>query len=166
MEIKREELLVDPQKCTACQRCMMACAMKHHNRIDPQLSRVSIFRLEKKDLNVPIICMACDNAPCIKVCPANARVREPNGTVISNTDVCIGCRACVYICPVGSPAVNPYDGKTMTCDMCKDDPVGPWCVAACKEEGALRISKCDVIRSETARTNAAGLQAIYHPHHS
>ena len=161
METRREQLLVDPKKCTGCRRCMLACAMKHHDRLDPQLSRISIIRLEIQELNVPIICMACDNAPCIKVCPMNARVRESNGTVVSNTDKCIGCRACVYICPVGSPAINPYTGKAMTCDMCKDDSSGPWCVTACKEEGALRLSKRDLMRSETVRASAARMQSIY-----
>ncbi len=138
MNMRREQLAIDLEKCTGCRRCMIACAMKHHGRIDPDLSRVNVIGFDSQDLNVPVICMACDTAPCIKVCPMNARIRRANGTVTTNTDVCIGCRACVYICPVGSPRIDPCTGQTMTCDMCEDE-TEPWCVAACRQEKALTI---------------------------
>ena len=134
--------------------------MKHHNIIDPALSRIRILRLENPALNVPVVCMACDKAPCIKVCPMNARIRQANGTVATDTRACIGCRACVYICPVGSPAVNPHTGQTMTCDMCRDDAAGPWCVAACKEEGALTLAAGDSLTIAAARRRAAVQRAI------
>jgi Fe-S-cluster-containing hydrogenase component 2 len=128
--------------------------MKHHGRIDPQLARIRILRLQSPALNVPVVCMACDRAPCIKVCPMNARLRLANGTVVTDTEACIGCRACVYICPVGSPAVNPYTNQTMTCDMCQDDAAGPWCVTACKCEGALTLAKSTALTQATLRARA------------
>ena len=161
METRREQLIVDSKKCTGCARCTIACAMKHYNRVDPKLSRIKILRFESQELNVPIICMACDKAPCIKVCPMNARVRLANGTVATDTDVCIGCRACVYICPVGSPSANPYTGQTMTCDMCKDDAAGPWCVAACKREGALKVANPGSLTAETVKDRAEQTRAIF-----
>lgn len=161
MDTRREQLLVDPRKCTGCQRCTIACAMKHSDRPDPGLSRIKILRFESQALHVPVVCMACDGAPCIKVCPMNARVREANGSVVTDPEVCIGCRACVYICPVGSPTVNPYTGRTLTCDMCLEDKAGPWCVTACKREGALTISPSDRLTGETARARADRVRRIY-----
>ncbi|MFH0725117.1 MAG: 4Fe-4S dicluster domain-containing protein [Pseudomonadota bacterium] len=161
MATRREQLLIDPKKCTGCARCMMACAMQHYGRIDPHLSRVKVLRFKDPELNVPVICMACDKAPCIKVCPMNARVRQANGTVVTDTDVCIGCKACVYICPVGSPAANPYTGQTMTCDMCTEDTSGPWCVTACKREGALKVCDADMLTREVVRARAGKSRAIY-----
>ncbi len=155
METRPEQLLIDPQRCTGCARCMISCAMKHHNRVNPKLSRIRILHFEEQHLNVPIVCMACKKAPCIMVCPMNARKRQANGSVTTDTEVCIGCRACVYICPVGSPAINPYSGQTMTCDMCKDEEQGPWCVIACKDEGALTICKNDAATREITRKQAA-----------
>jgi Fe-S-cluster-containing dehydrogenase component len=110
---------------------------------------------------VPIICMACEQAPCIKVCPMNARIRQKNGTVTTNTEVCIGCRACVYICPVGSPAVDPSTGQTMTCDMCADESGEPWCVTACRPEGALTLCTSGSAAKVTARNRANVVRAIY-----
>ena len=160
MEARREQLAIDPLKCTGCQECLIACSMKHQGVINPKLAMLKIIRLETQELEVPVICMACDNAPCIKVCPMNARIRQENGTVATNTDVCIGCRACVYICPAGSPAVNPYTGQTMTCDMCGGDEAGPWCVVACRE-GALRITQDDMLTRGAVRERAARSRAIF-----
>jgi len=154
MEIKCEQLRIDPEKCTACQRCTIACSMKHHGMINPKLSRIKILQFQSSEYNVPVVCMACENSPCIKVCPMNARERLQNGSIVTDTKVCIGCRACVYICPVSSPTINPYTGQTMTCDMCKDDDAGPWCVTACKQEGALTLKKKDSLTIETARKHA------------
>lgn len=161
METKREELRIDPKKCTACHRCTIACSMKHHGMVNPHLSRIKILQFKNQGLNVPVICMACENAPCIKVCPMNARTRATNGTIFTNTEVCIGCKACLYICPQGCPSENPYTGQTMTCDMCKEDASGPWCVTACKKEGALTVCKSDSMAAENAREQAGRMRKIY-----
>lgn len=163
MKPRREQLQINPKKCNGCRRCMMACAMQHHGTLNPNLSRVNVLRLEEQGLDVPIICMACDKAPCVKVCPMNARVRETNGTVVTNPDVCIGCRACVYICPAATPTVNPYTGQTMTCDMCQEE-AEPWCVAACKQEGALKVCQPGTLSKDAARESAQRLRSIY-PNH-
>lgn len=153
MEIRREQLLIDPEKCTGCGRCLMACAMQHCGSVNPSLARIKILPLPSHEIHVPVICMACEDAPCIKVCPMNARLRQANKTVVTNADVCIGCRACVYICPVGAPAIIPYTCQTMTCDLCEGDPAGLWCVTAC-DEGALTISKSDRLTSDKTRARA------------
>lgn len=160
METRREYLWIDPQKCTACHRCTIACSMKHYGMVNPDLARIKILRFQHWRLNVPVICMACENPPCIKVCPVNARIRGTNGTVITDSTVCIGCKACVYSCPEGCPVVNPYTGQTMTCDMCEDDVAGPWCATACKSEGALRMFENDAVILETTREQADRRKAV------
>jgi Fe-S-cluster-containing hydrogenase component 2 len=135
--------------------------MKHYNKVDPNLSRIKILQFQDQGFNVPVICMACENPPCINVCPMNARTKMSNGSVVTNTEVCIGCKACVYICPVSSPAANPYTGQTMTCDMCEDDESGPWCVTACQHEGALTVCENDSLPMDVARNQAARFRKIY-----
>ena len=139
MESSRYGLLIDIERCTGCRLCQIACAMQHFGRPDPRLARVQVIQFKDPELNVPVICMACDNAPCTKVCPVNARIREINNSVVTDEDRCIGCGACIYICPVGSPGRNPVTGMTMTCDMCQETGSEPWCVVACRDEKALTL---------------------------
>ncbi len=47
-------------------------------------------------------CQHCTDAPCEKVCPTTARhTREKDGLVLTDYDVCIGCRYCQVACPYG-----------------------------------------------------------------
>ncbi len=161
MITRREQLKIDPKKCTACHKCTTACSMKHYGVADPSFSRIKILQFENHKLNVPVICMACENPICVDVCPMNARVKKSNGTIVTDTESCIGCKACLYICPVGSPAQNPLTGQTMTCDMCKDDPEGPMCVKACVDEGALTICEIDSQTTRTARKQASRMRRVF-----
>jgi Fe-S-cluster-containing hydrogenase component 2 len=69
MEIRREQLKIDPEKCTACHRCTLACAMKHHGRIDPRLSRIKILEFREQGLNMPVVCMAVKMPPVLTSVP-------------------------------------------------------------------------------------------------
>ncbi|MDS0477462.1 4Fe-4S ferredoxin N-terminal domain-containing protein [Natrinema sp. 1APR25-10V2] len=47
-------------------------------------------------------CQHCTDAPCEKVCPTTARhTRDKDGLVLTDYDVCIGCRYCQVACPYG-----------------------------------------------------------------
>ena len=47
-------------------------------------------------------CQHCSNAPCEKVCPVEARhTRTEDGLVLTDYDICIGCRYCQVACPYG-----------------------------------------------------------------
>lgn len=137
----RDRLVIDIERCTGCRLCQIACSMQHFGRPDPRLARIKVLQFQDPDLNIPIICMSCEDAPCIKACPVNARIREDNHCVVTVEERCIGCGACIFICPAGSPVRNPATKKTMTCDMCLEDASEPWCVTSCRDEGALRLCK-------------------------
>lgn len=140
MALKEEKVIVvDPDKCVGCHSCEMACSVKHFNKCHPYYSRIRIQEFRDVNTFVPILCQACEDASCMKVCPMNARTRLLSGAVVTDENRCIGCRACVYACPFGAPVVNPENGKTMSCDLCVDDEKGPWCVKACTMQGALNF---------------------------
>ena len=47
-------------------------------------------------------CRKCEDAPCIAVCPADALEKDEDGVVTRYTNLCIGCKSCVTICPFGT----------------------------------------------------------------
>jgi Fe-S-cluster-containing dehydrogenase component len=137
MAQQKKVIVIDPNKCTGCHGCEMACSIKHFSQCSSFLSRIKIHEFRDVNTFIPITCMACEDAVCMKVCPENARVRMESGAVVTDEDRCIGCRACTYSCPFGASVVYPETGKTMSCDLCKDDEFGPWCVKACTMQQAL-----------------------------
>jgi Fe-S-cluster-containing hydrogenase component 2 len=156
-------LLVDPEKCTGCRLCEMACSMLHHGILSPHRARLRVLRFDNGRRNVPVVCQACEDAPCIKTCPMNARRRSAHQAVITDEERCIGCRACIYICPFGAPVVNPDDGKTLTCDLCADDGGRPWCVNACRDCGALQVVAAGEAVARKSRQCAEHARAAYLP---
>ena len=148
-------IFIDPARCNGCRLCELACSMAHYDIMSTRRSRIKIITFSNPVQHLPVICQACDDAPCIKVCPVNARIRQTNQSVITDEENCIGCRACLYICHLASPAVNPDTGQTMTCDLCADETSGPWCVAACRLEKALTWIDSDTFTLQAARVQAS-----------
>lgn len=156
-------LIIDADKCTGCRLCELACSMKHFGICSPHRSRIKILEIIKSDYFVPVVCQSCEEAPCIKVCPMNARVRDKNESVVTDEERCIGCRACVYICPFGTPVINPDTNKTLTCDRCGDDESGPWCVVACRDEKALQTVNSNDTIARNSREKAKQMKAAFKP---
>jgi molybdopterin-containing oxidoreductase family iron-sulfur binding subunit len=50
---------------------------------------------------VPMLCMHCESAPCVAVCPEEGATykREEDGVVFQDYSKCIGCRMCIAACP-------------------------------------------------------------------
>lgn len=139
MQNRREAkgILVDSRKCDGCRRCELMCSRKHFGLFAPAFSRIRILSVD--DSFFPSLCQACADAPCLKVCPVNARVRQESNAVDTEEELCLGCLACLYACPFNAPVLSPATKKTITCDLCADDPAGPWCVQACRRQGALQF---------------------------
>jgi len=82
--------------------------------------------------HMPLTCLQCEEAACVKVCPVGALVRnEQTGAVDVLDAKCIGCEACMAACPFGAMAMlaKPDSGPTAyKCDLCGGDPA---CVLFC-----------------------------------
>jgi formate dehydrogenase iron-sulfur subunit len=68
------------------------------------------------------------------VCPTGAIIRTEFDTVVIQSDVCNGCRACIAACPFGVIDMNPVSGTAQKCTLCYDRlKVGlePACSKAC-----------------------------------
>lgn len=162
-------LLTDSSKCKGCKKCEIACAEAHYNLTRKEIiknrkqlePRIKVYK--SKDMKMPIQCRHCQNAPCSKVCPTGAIMRD-GGVVRVRHQFCVGCKMCVMACPFGAIAVadkDPVFGDTpsqttravaLKCDHCEE-----WraengmevsaCVAACKFD-ALKFVKVSELRDQ------------------
>ena len=88
-------LHVIPGRCIGCRTCEVACAFRHANAGIPGRSRVQV-RTVGKDVYVPILCLQCDEAACVKACPVFALWRNADtGAIDVQSDRCVRCNACV-----------------------------------------------------------------------
>ena len=124
-----KQLMVKPENCVSCRTCEMVCSAKHYKEFNPTLSAVSVFNYEKNFISVPVMCMQCDEACCMEVCPVNAISRDENGVVKMDSEKCIVCKLCMNACPLGNISYSPITKKVFKCDYCDGDPE---CVKYCK----------------------------------
>jgi len=164
MPLKPEKIfLIDIDKCDGCRECMKACARTHFGIEHPSYARIRIDEFQEAKLCVPVLCQACEDSPCIRTCPMNARIKLHNGSIATDEDRCIGCRTCIYICPTGAPVENPLTQKLMTCNRCGDDDETPLCVRACEKQKALRFVKSHDLARKTVRGCATRMKKAYKP---
>lgn len=121
-------MLIDITKCTGCRGCQVAC--KRWNELSPEKTVLSGEWTNPPDLTgqtwtvvhfreilkgeevrwkfVKWQCMHCEEPPCASVCPTKAITKYPEGAVVIDTMLCIGCKYCIAACPFH---VVRFDGK-------------------------------------------------------
>ncbi len=106
-------MVIDLDKCTACQACVVACQVENNipiagpdeterQRIIRWMEIIPFIYGEYPDVRMRLLprpCMQCDNPPCTKVCPVRATMLGPEGIVAQIYPRCIGCRYCTSACP-------------------------------------------------------------------
>jgi len=128
---RMKTLTVNPDLCTSCRMCELACSAKHSGEFRPSRAHVHVAVFVDDAVYIPMVCMQCADAPCMRVCPSGALARDPEtNAVVVHEERCIGCRLCVMACPFG--AIRYWNGLARKCDLCGGDPE---CVRVCN--GAL-----------------------------
>lgn len=107
--------VIDLNRCMGCRTCVLAC--KIENGTPAGIFWMWVFKWEEgeypnvKVRYMPRPCMHCDNPPCVKVCPVGSRYKREDGLVLTDFDICIGCRYCMVACPYGVNYFNWKDPK-------------------------------------------------------
>jgi Fe-S-cluster-containing dehydrogenase component len=98
-------MVINLNNCDGCLECVAACKGLHGtSRGAHWIYVMSYADPDQPDENFFVrTCMHCGDAPCEKVCPVGARhTREKDGLVLTDYDICIGCRYCMVSCPYGA----------------------------------------------------------------
>jgi carbon-monoxide dehydrogenase iron sulfur subunit len=112
-----------PEKCISCRTCELACSFFHDLEFRPSASRVNVLQFEKEGISVPLMCLQCDQAACVKVCPTGALSRNSITMAVDwDSNRCIRCKMCIHACPFGNATYDPIKSRILRCDLCDGDP--------------------------------------------
>ncbi len=115
-------LKLEPEKCTGCMQCEMACSYENEGVFNPALSRIKVFEFHEQGGFAPYTCTQCDEAWCLHACPVEAITVDAIGAKVVNEATCVGCKVCTIACPFGTVNYVQETGKVQKCDLCGGDP--------------------------------------------
>jgi len=106
-------MVIDTDRCTGCQACVVACQSENNIPINEedhfnQRRPIQWIRVERywegefpnvKARFIPILCQHCADAPCEPVCPVFATYHNSEGLNVQVYNRCIGTRFCANGCP-------------------------------------------------------------------
>jgi molybdopterin-containing oxidoreductase family iron-sulfur binding subunit len=106
-------MVIDLDRCTACQGCVVACREENNvpyagpeqmerGRAIFWMDMLTFTEGEYPDIRrsyLPAPCNHCETPPCIKVCPVGATSQSSEGIIQQIPERCIGCRMCANACP-------------------------------------------------------------------
>ena len=125
----QKALNINPDECTGCHQCELACSFHHDGAFNPARSRIKIFEFDAVGRFVPYTCTQCAEAWCMQACPTGAIVVDTaTGAKMVIDDKCVGCKVCTIACPFGTINYNQATGKVIKCDLCDGEPA---CATAC-----------------------------------
>jgi CRP-like cAMP-binding protein/Fe-S-cluster-containing hydrogenase component 2 len=158
LEEAESMLVLDLDKCTRCDQCVIACEQTHQGT-----TRLIRDGLRVDHYLVASACRHCHDPLCM-VCHWDAITRDHNDesrAVIIHKDKCVGCGQCAVNCPYGNiklidangslvPFDSLHDGskraeveaRATSCDLCPGYEV-PNCVYACPHDAAHRYSAAE-----------------------
>lgn len=162
-------VLVDLTVCIGCRKCELACKQVNHlpyqsvaefedkSVIEQKrrthadtytiVNRFENSKIPGQPIYVKRQCVHCDEPACASACLVKAFTKTPEGAVVYNPKVCIGCRYCMAACPFNIPAYQYDDAFTpevTKCTFCFDiiskTDGKPGCVQNCPVD-ALTFGK-------------------------
>ena len=137
---------VHPDRCTGCMICELYCSLAHEGQSIPDLSRVQILADHNRIKIVPVMCVPCEETPCLSACPeAGAIHKTDKGAVVIEEVLCTACGKCARACLISAIQIHRLEGRgkngkavAIKCDQCQGDP---WCVKVCPVDAILKIDE-------------------------
>lgn len=130
--------VIDNDRCVGCQACMFACVRRlGAGGLDETCIHVQSAGGIRKGF-VVIVCRACLQAPCARVCPTYALTYREGGGVKLKPELCIGCQNCVEVCPFGAVFWDSGNNKPQICVYCG------YCVSYCPYD-VLALEEIEVV---------------------
>jgi Fe-S-cluster-containing dehydrogenase component len=165
-------VLHDTTLCIGCRRCEEACnevndlpapaeefddlsVLDEKRRTDEKSYTVVNRYRNRLDGGSPVFrknqCNHCQEPACASSCFVSAFTKTPEGAVIYDSSVCVGCRYCLVACPFDIPTFEydePLRPRVMKCTMCHPRLLEgklPGCVEACPKEALTFGKRIDLI---------------------
>lgn len=166
--MKAMSILTDVTLCVGCERCVAACKKTNHTgrdrpwpwqrKIDDlSASRWTTLIRVPGERHVRQQCRHCLEPACVSACPVGALQKKPEGPVVYDPKICMGCRYCMMSCPFGIPRylwseAVPYIRKCTLCypKISSGTLLEPACTQACPT-GATRFGTRDALLEEAHR---------------
>ncbi len=157
-------VLHDTTLCIGCRSCEKACnevnnlpapkrpfndlTVMDTKRRTSSKAHTVVNRFEADDRDDGVVyrklqCNHCLEPACVSACFVKAFRKTPEGAVVYNPDVCVGCRYCMVACPFNMPAYEydePLTPRVMKCTLCHPRTTQgklPGCVEACPMDALL-----------------------------
>lgn len=192
-------VLVDLSRCVGCRSCEAACNIEqklpapakpfndfsvfeelhHGQKRRPDETRYTVVnRYEIPGREHPLFrkiqCNHCQEPACLTSCFVNAYTKTPEGAVVYDSTVCVGCRTCMVACPFNIPAFrysSAFNPRIMKCIFCHDTRLAkgqpPACVEACPQEALTFGRRSDLVamgRQRIRENPGAYVDHIYGEH--
>ncbi len=176
-------MAIDITKCNACYSCVVACKDEYwdndyipYSAAQPKHGQFWMDIVKKEGGTyphirvsyMPIPCMQCDAAPCVKAAKDGAVCKRPDGIVIIDPEKAVGQRQIVDACPYGAIFWNEDKQLPQKCTFCVqrlEEGNIPKCVQACPSK-AMIFGDLDDPESEVSKLVGSGKAEIFHPEHN
>ncbi len=151
----QKEMSINLNECTGCGLCQIACKDEHvgndylpWTKSQPDTGHfwIKVVGQERGQIPkvrvtyIPLACVHCGNAPCMKACPENAIDRREDGIVWIRPEKCTGCRLCQEACPYNAIYFNEQSHIAQKCTFCVhriDQGLVPRCADVCPRDAII-----------------------------